>query len=183
MSTCEYPRVPRPSILGPRTWSGAPRFVSARRGSESARPRGSLPEFVCVVLSLCVCLLVWLRGFSGAVRLDSADGPYVCLFVCLFVCVGPLIRCLFVSSFGRRRSVEGAIGSILKIDASYLSPHVNMASRLEGEPPPSFAFSRFLSRWIRPPRRVFVRFVPCHAVTPLCVPRNVSIGAVVPGPA
>jgi len=29
-------------------------------------------------------------------------------------------------------SVEGAIGSILKIDASYLSPDVNMAARLEG---------------------------------------------------
>ena len=28
-------------------------------------------------------------------------------------------------------AVEGAIGSELKIDASYLSPHVNMASRLE----------------------------------------------------
>jgi class 3 adenylate cyclase len=28
-------------------------------------------------------------------------------------------------------AVEGAIGSPLKIDASYLSPHVNMASRLE----------------------------------------------------
>eukprot|EP00287_Rhodomonas_sp_CCMP768_P020005 CAMPEP_0202812128 /NCGR_PEP_ID=MMETSP1389-20130828/3835_1 /ASSEMBLY_ACC=CAM_ASM_000865 /TAXON_ID=302021 /ORGANISM="Rhodomonas sp., Strain CCMP768" /LENGTH=64 /DNA_ID=CAMNT_0049483439 /DNA_START=76 /DNA_END=266 /DNA_ORIENTATION=- len=28
-------------------------------------------------------------------------------------------------------AVEGAIGSPMKIDASYLSPHVNMASRLE----------------------------------------------------
>jgi len=28
-------------------------------------------------------------------------------------------------------SIEGAIGSNYKIDASYLSPHVNMASRLE----------------------------------------------------
>lgn len=27
--------------------------------------------------------------------------------------------------------IEGAIGSIYKIDASYLSPNVNMASRLE----------------------------------------------------
>lgn len=28
-------------------------------------------------------------------------------------------------------AIEGAIGSHLKIDASYLSPNVNMASRLE----------------------------------------------------
>lgn len=28
-------------------------------------------------------------------------------------------------------AIEGAIGSDFKIDASYLSPHVNMASRLE----------------------------------------------------
>jgi len=28
-------------------------------------------------------------------------------------------------------AIEGAIGSFYKIDASYLSPHVNMASRLE----------------------------------------------------
>jgi class 3 adenylate cyclase len=28
-------------------------------------------------------------------------------------------------------SIEGAIGSIYKIDASYLSPNVNMASKLE----------------------------------------------------
>lgn len=28
-------------------------------------------------------------------------------------------------------AIEGAIGSEYKIDASYLSPHVNMASRLE----------------------------------------------------
>lgn len=28
-------------------------------------------------------------------------------------------------------AIEGAIGSVYKIDASYLSPHVNMASRLE----------------------------------------------------
>ena len=28
-------------------------------------------------------------------------------------------------------SIEGAIGSTFKIDASYLSPHVNMASKLE----------------------------------------------------
>jgi len=28
-------------------------------------------------------------------------------------------------------AIEGAIGSIYKIDASYLSPNVNMASRLE----------------------------------------------------
>lgn len=29
-------------------------------------------------------------------------------------------------------AIEGAIGSFYKIDASYLSPNVNMASRLEG---------------------------------------------------
>jgi class 3 adenylate cyclase len=29
-------------------------------------------------------------------------------------------------------SIEGAIGSEYKIDASYLSPSVNMAARLEG---------------------------------------------------
>jgi class 3 adenylate cyclase len=29
-------------------------------------------------------------------------------------------------------SIEGAIGSRFKIDMSYLSPHVNMSSRLEG---------------------------------------------------
>lgn len=28
-------------------------------------------------------------------------------------------------------AIEGAIGSFYKIDASYLSPNVNMASRLE----------------------------------------------------
>jgi class 3 adenylate cyclase len=28
-------------------------------------------------------------------------------------------------------AIEGAIGSFYKIDASYLSPHVNLASRLE----------------------------------------------------
>lgn len=28
-------------------------------------------------------------------------------------------------------AIEGAIGSFYKIDASYLSPHVNMSSRLE----------------------------------------------------
>jgi len=28
-------------------------------------------------------------------------------------------------------AIEGAIGSVFKIDASYLSPNVNMASRLE----------------------------------------------------
>ena len=29
-------------------------------------------------------------------------------------------------------AIEGAIGSYYKIDASYLSPNVNMAARLEG---------------------------------------------------
>lgn len=29
-------------------------------------------------------------------------------------------------------AIEGAIGSFYKIDASYLSPHVNIASKLEG---------------------------------------------------
>lgn len=29
-----------------------------------------------------------------------------------------------------RRGIEGAIGSIHKVDASYLSPHVNIASRM-----------------------------------------------------
>lgn len=29
-------------------------------------------------------------------------------------------------------AIEGPIGSEFKIDASYLGPHVNMASRLEG---------------------------------------------------
>ena len=29
-------------------------------------------------------------------------------------------------------SIEGALGSYYKIDATYLSPHVNMAARLEG---------------------------------------------------
>jgi class 3 adenylate cyclase len=29
-------------------------------------------------------------------------------------------------------AIEGAIGSYYKIDASYLSPHVNMSARLEG---------------------------------------------------
>ena len=29
-------------------------------------------------------------------------------------------------------AIEGAIGSYYKIDASYLSPHVRMAERLEG---------------------------------------------------
>jgi class 3 adenylate cyclase len=29
-------------------------------------------------------------------------------------------------------AIEGAIGSFFKIDASYLSPNVNMAARLEG---------------------------------------------------
>jgi class 3 adenylate cyclase len=29
-------------------------------------------------------------------------------------------------------AIEGAIGSHFKIDASYLSPNVNIASRLEG---------------------------------------------------
>ncbi len=29
-------------------------------------------------------------------------------------------------------SIEGAIGSSYKIDASYLSPNVNMSSKLEG---------------------------------------------------
>jgi len=28
--------------------------------------------------------------------------------------------------------IEGSIGSVYKIDASYLSPNVNMSSRLEG---------------------------------------------------
>lgn len=28
-------------------------------------------------------------------------------------------------------AIEGAIGSIIKIDASYLSPHVNMSAKLE----------------------------------------------------
>ena len=28
-------------------------------------------------------------------------------------------------------AIEGAIGSVFKIDASYLSPNVNMAARLE----------------------------------------------------
>ena len=28
-------------------------------------------------------------------------------------------------------AIEGAIGSLFKIDASYLSPNVNMAARLE----------------------------------------------------
>lgn len=32
-------------------------------------------------------------------------------------------------------AIEGAIGSEYKIDASYLSPHVNMASRLEVRAP------------------------------------------------
>lgn len=30
-------------------------------------------------------------------------------------------------------SIEGALGSLFKIDATYLSPHVNMAARLEGD--------------------------------------------------
>jgi class 3 adenylate cyclase len=29
-------------------------------------------------------------------------------------------------------AIEGAIGSFFKIDASYLSPNVNIASKLEG---------------------------------------------------
>lgn len=29
-------------------------------------------------------------------------------------------------------SIEGALGSVFKVDATYLSPDVNMASRLEG---------------------------------------------------
>lgn len=35
------------------------------------------------------------------------------------------------SSMDERLFVQGAIGSGFKIDASYLSPNVNMASRLE----------------------------------------------------
>jgi len=30
-----------------------------------------------------------------------------------------------------RRAIEGAVGSPLKVDATYLSPNVNMAARLE----------------------------------------------------
>lgn len=43
-------------------------------------------------------------------------------------------------------AVEGAIGSSLKIDATYISPHVDMADRLEASSK-KYACSLILSHW------------------------------------
>jgi len=50
-------------------------------------------------------------------------------------------------------AIEGAIGSVHKIDASYLSPHVNVAARLEGATKQfgvPILFSSSLYRWLSP---------------------------------
>lgn len=43
-------------------------------------------------------------------------------------------------------AVEGAIGSSLKIDATYISPHVDMADRLEASSK-KYSCSLILSHW------------------------------------
>jgi hypothetical protein len=64
-------------------------------------------------------------------------------------------------------AIEGAIGSEYKIDASYLSPHVNMASRLEAATK-QFGSTILLSedfvRMLSPPVRAMVRQVDCVTV-------------------
>ncbi|KAI7843293.1 hypothetical protein COHA_003125 [Chlorella ohadii] len=64
-------------------------------------------------------------------------------------------------------AIEGAIGSEYKIDASYLSPHVNMASRLEAATK-QFGSTILLSedfvRMLSPGVRAMVRQVDCVTV-------------------
>lgn len=61
-------------------------------------------------------------------------------------------------------AIEGAIGSSYKIDASYLSPHVNIASRLEaatkqyGVP---FLISQHLHKFFSPRYQTITRQVDC----------------------
>jgi class 3 adenylate cyclase len=64
-------------------------------------------------------------------------------------------------------AIEGAIGSTHKIDASYLSPHVNMASRLEaatkqfGVP---LLLSEMFVKLLSPNARQYVRQIDCVTV-------------------
>ena len=64
-------------------------------------------------------------------------------------------------------AIEGAIGSEYKIDASYLSPHVNMASRLEAATKQygaSILLSDDFVRMLSPEVRALVRQVDCVTV-------------------
>ena len=45
--------------------------------------------------------------------------------------VSPNFKCKMGFGIHQGWAIEGAIGSLFKIDASYLSPNVNMAARLE----------------------------------------------------
>jgi hypothetical protein len=82
----------------------------------------------------------WSRGRSGARSRPSpekptaerreADGGALDELVSTLVAAGRCIEMGYGLHFGW--AIEGAIGSALKIDASYLSPHVNTSARLEG---------------------------------------------------
>ncbi|KAL4447395.1 hypothetical protein ABPG75_004614 [Micractinium tetrahymenae] len=64
-------------------------------------------------------------------------------------------------------AIEGAIGSEYKIDASYLSPHVNMASRLEAATKQygaTILMSEEFVRMLSPGVRTLVRQVDCVTV-------------------
>lgn len=63
-------------------------------------------------------------------------------------------------------AIEGAIGSKHKIDASYLSPHVNLASRLQVRSPTLQAASKH-----RPSCTQSCHATPCHA-TKLATPSS-----------
>ena len=74
-------------------------------------------------------------------------------------------------------AIEGAIGSEYKIDASYLSPNVNMASRLEAATKQfgttllmSEDFVCMLSPFVR--RRV--RQIDCVTVKVVTLPSNIA---------
>ena len=64
-------------------------------------------------------------------------------------------------------AIEGAIGSRFKIDASYLSPHVNMASRLEAATKQfgsSILVSEDFAKLLTPGLRRRVRQIDCVTV-------------------
>ena len=64
-------------------------------------------------------------------------------------------------------AIEGAIGSKFKIDASYLSPHVNMASRLEAATKQfgsSILVSEDFAKLLTPGLRRRVRQIDCVTV-------------------
>ncbi len=70
-------------------------------------------------------------------------------------------------------AIEGAIGSIHKIDASYLSPHVNMASRLEAATKQygvKLLFSHLFYKLLSPAAQNMCRKLDCVTVKGSAIP-------------